>query len=82
MFNLGGRAEYINEIYEDNGKCMFKTTCEEDNQNPIIRDNCSGIWLEIIKRINIVTQARKGEKLTISGPHMFGISEYAVNKVL
>jgi len=79
---LGGRAEYTNEIYEVDGKCMFKTTCEEDPYNPIIRDNCSGIWLEIIKKINKITNARQGEKLTISGPHMFGISEWAVNKVI
>ncbi len=80
MFQLGAKADYLNEIYEENGKCMFKTTCSEDPANPIMRDNCSSIWLEIVKRINIVTNARKGEKLTISGPHMFGISEYAINK--
>jgi hypothetical protein len=61
---------------------MFRTICEEDPQHPLIGDNCSGIWLEIIKRINKLTKARKGEKLTISGPHMFGISEYAVTKIL
>lgn len=40
------------------GKVMFKTTCEEDPKNPIIMNSCSGIWCEIIKKINKVTNAR------------------------
>jgi len=55
---------------------MFKTTSEEDPDNPITRDNCSAIWIEIIKKINVVTNARIGDKISISGPQMFGIAEY------
>lgn len=55
---------------------MFKTTSEEDPDNPIIKDNCSGIWCEVIKKINSLTQARQGDKISISGPQMFGIAEY------
>jgi hypothetical protein len=65
---LGGRANYTNEIFEMDGKPMFKTTCEEDPDNPIIKDNCSGIWCEIIRRVNAVTNARQGDKISISGP--------------
>jgi hypothetical protein len=68
IYTLGDRADFVNEIYEENGKPMFKTTCMEDPDNPIIKDNCSGIWCEIIKRVNEVTKARCGDKISISGP--------------
>lgn len=55
---IGERADYINEIFEDNGKPMFKTTCLENPKHPYIKDNCSGIWCDIIKKINDVTKAR------------------------
>jgi hypothetical protein len=82
MFHLNEKAEYVNEILSAQGKCLFKTTCSEDPHHPMIRDNPSSIWLEIIKKINAVTHARSTDKLTISGPHMFGFSEYAVCKVI
>ena len=78
---MGGRAEYTNEILDVGGKVMFKTTCHEDPNKPILMDTCSGIWCEIIKRVNSVTKARR-DKISISGPQMFGIAEYAVCKIL
>ena len=82
LLTLGDRADYTNEIFEENGRPMFKTTCSEDMKNPYVKDNCSGIWCDIIKRINDVTKARNGEKISISGPQMFGIAEYPVQKIL
>jgi hypothetical protein len=82
MYTLGGRAEYTNEIIEVDGKVMFRTTCEEDLENPLTQVTCSGIWCDIIRRVNDVTNARNRDKISISGPQMFGIAEYPVMQLL
>jgi hypothetical protein len=78
MFTLGARADFTNEIIEVDGKVMFKTTCSEEPDSPLVQVTCSGIWCEIVKRVNGITQARNKDKISISGPQMFGIAEYPV----
>ena len=52
IIEVGKRAEYTNEIIDDGQKPIFKVTCSEDLQNPIVKDSASAAWLEVIKKIN------------------------------
>ena len=49
---IGRRADYTCEILDDGSKPMFKVTCSEEPDNPVIRDSASGAWLDFVKRTN------------------------------
>jgi hypothetical protein len=52
MFRLNGRCEYICEILDGGNAPIFKVTCTEDPDNPLIKDSSSGAWIDICKKIN------------------------------
>lgn len=46
MFTKGKRCQYTCEILEgSDGKPLFKVTSEEDVDNPIIKNSCTGCWV-------------------------------------
>ena len=49
--SIGHRAQYTCEILDDGAKPLFKVTCSEEPDDPVIRDTASGAWLEFVKRI-------------------------------
>eukprot|EP00347_Sterkiella_histriomuscorum_P008410 403345198 len=81
LFNLGARAEYICEILDGGERPLFKVTPAEEPDKPIIKDSTSGCWLEIVKRIESMTNIRKG-KVTVSGPDRYGLQEPAVMQLI
>ena len=52
MINPDKRCDYICEILDGGSGPLYKVTCEDDMDNPIIKDASSGAWIEICKRIN------------------------------
>lgn len=81
MYTIGGRAEYICEILDGGDRPLFKVTPSEEPDKPIIRDSTSGCWLEIVKRIESMTNIRKG-KVTVSGPDRYGLQEAPVMQLI
>lgn len=82
MFNRGQRAEYTCEILEGvDNKPLYRVTCSEDPDNPIVRDSSSGCWVYICNRINDIAEVKK-QKVTISGTERFGLLEPNVVKIL
>ena len=81
ILEVGRRAEYTCEILDDGSKPMFKVTCSEDPQNPVISDSASGAWLVFVKKTNEIQQIRKA-KPSVSGPDRFGIAEPSVMRII
>ena len=52
MFKINERCDYLCEILDGGNAPLYKVTCSEDPDNPIIKDASSGAWIEICKRIN------------------------------
>ena len=77
MFRPGERCQYICEILDGGPKPLFKVTCSEDPNNPLIRDSSSGVWIEICKKINEI-QGNKRTNVTVSGPDRYGLAEPGV----
>jgi hypothetical protein len=77
MFRLNARCEYICEILDGGNAPIFKITCTEDPENPLIKDSSSGAWIDICKKINEL-QGTQRKTVTVSGPDRFGIAEPAV----
>jgi hypothetical protein len=48
---VGRKALYTCEILDDGAKPLFKVTCSDEPDDPIIRDTASGAWIEFVKRI-------------------------------
>lgn len=82
MNELGGKAEYTCEILDGGEKPLFRVTASEDPENPVTKDSTSGAWLEFAKRIELIQNKRKGEKVTISGPDRYGLQENAVVQLI
>ncbi|CDW85165.1 f y-rich n-terminus family protein [Stylonychia lemnae] len=81
MVRPGERCQYICEILDGGPKPLFKVTCSEDPQNPLIRDSSSGVWIDICKKINEI-QGNKRTNVTVSGPDRYGLAEPGVNQLL
>ncbi|CAD8077937.1 unnamed protein product [Paramecium primaurelia] len=82
MFTKGKRCQYTCEILEgSDGKPLFKVTSEEDVDNPIIKNSCTGCWVHIYNKINEL-QEHKKSKVTISGTDRFGLLEANVQRYL
>ena len=60
---------------------MYRVTCSEDPDNPIVKDASSSAWIEVFKRINDI-QGISRLKVTVSGPDRYGISEPAVTQLI
>ena len=52
MFKLNERCTYICEILDGGARPIFKVTCSDDPNNPLVRDSSSGVWIDICKKIN------------------------------
>jgi hypothetical protein len=48
---IGQRAYYTCEVLDDGNKPLFKVTCSDEPDDPVIRDTASASWLEFVKRI-------------------------------
>ena len=78
---VGMRAQYTCEILDDGVKPMFKVTCSEEPNNPVIKDSASGSWMDFLKRTNDI-QAVKKAKPSVSGPDRFGLAEPSVLRII
>ena len=48
IFKKGQKCEYLNEILEgSDNKPLYRVTCSEDPDNPIIKDSSTGCWVYI-----------------------------------
>lgn len=81
MFDPTIRSNYICEIMDGGSTPLFKVTPEEDPENPITKDASSGVWIEICKRINEASGTKR-DRVTVSGPDRFGLSEPAVTRLI
>lgn len=81
MFTLGKKDTYICEILDGGQKPLFKVTAGEDPHNPIMQSSSSGVWIEICKRINDL-QGSSRQKVTVSGPDRYGLTEPGVTQLL
>jgi hypothetical protein len=82
MFVRGGRCDYKCEILQGaEGKPLFRVTSYEDLEHPITRDSCSGCWLFVCEKVNQLSDHKK-EKVTVSGPDRFGLSQPQVVELL
>ncbi len=82
MFTRGVRCAYTCEILEGtDGKPIFKVISEEDQENPIIRNSCTGCWIYICHKVNDLAEHKK-VKVTISGTDRFGLLEPNVQRYL
>jgi hypothetical protein len=82
IFKKGVKCEYLNEILEgQDNKPLYRVTCSEDANNPIVRDSSTGCWVHICQKVNQL-QDHKKEKVTISGTERFGLLEPNINKLL
>ena len=81
ILEIGRRAEYTCEILDDGTKPMFKVTCSDEPNNPIVQDSASGSWLQFVKRTNEIQAVRKS-KPSVSGPDRFGLAEPAVLRII
>jgi len=45
MFKLGERTLYTCEILDGGHKPLFKLIAENDVENPIIKESCTGCWV-------------------------------------
>lgn len=78
----GVKVEYTNEILEGKeGKPLYRVTCSEDPDNPIIRESSTGCWVYICTRVNDLQDVKK-EKVTISGTERFGLLDQNIIKLL
>ncbi|CDW85164.1 f y-rich n-terminus family protein [Stylonychia lemnae] len=81
LYSVGGRADYICEILDGGDRPLFKVIPMEEQDKPLVRESASGCWLEIVKRIESLTNIRKG-KVTVSGPDRFGLQEAGVMQLI
>ena len=77
MFHRDQKCDYICEILDGGNGPLYKVTCMEDPENPIVRDASSASWIEICKKINDVNNMGRN-KVTVSGPDRYGLAEPAV----
>ena len=81
MINPDKRCDYICEILDGGSGPLYKVTCEDDMDNPIIKDASSGAWIEICRRINEL-QGTNRKNVTVSGPDRYGLAEPAVTQMM
>ena len=81
MFKKGERADYTCEILDGGEKPIYRVTCSEDPNNPIVRDSSTGCWVHICKRVNELSDHKKA-KVTISGTERFGLLEETIRRIL
>lgn len=81
MIHKGRRARYTCEILDGGDKPMYKVTCSDDPENPIVRDSSTGCWVHICRKVNDMSENPK-DKVTISGTERFGLLENTVKKIL
>ena len=77
MVNSNSRCEYICEILDGGTAPIFKVTCADEPENPIVKDASSGAWIEVYKRINELNGSMR-KHVTVSGPDRYGLAEPAV----
>ncbi len=78
----GVKCEYVNEILEGpEGKPLYRVTCSEDQENPIIKESSTGCWVYICSRVNELQDVKK-EKVTISGTERFGLLDQNIVRLL
>ena len=80
-FNINKREKYICEILDGGQKPLFKVTPMSDPENPLISNASSGVWIEICKRVNEL-QGGGRQKVTVSGPDRYGLTEPGVGQLL
>jgi hypothetical protein len=68
------RCDYICEILDGGNGPLYKVTCSDDPDNPIIKDASSSNWIDIHKKINELNGSNR-TNITVSGPDRFGLSE-------
>eukprot|EP00475_Leptophrys_vorax_P016834 TRINITY_DN23346_c0_g1_i2.p1 TRINITY_DN23346_c0_g1~~TRINITY_DN23346_c0_g1_i2.p1 ORF type:complete len:502 (-),score=118.46 TRINITY_DN23346_c0_g1_i2:17-1315(-) len=76
------RVEYISEI-KDGGDCpIFSVVAADDNTNPITNISATGAWTLMMQRIYDAKSIRRQNKISVSGPEMFGFSDVKVKKLI
>ena len=81
IYDKSKKALYRCEILDGGDKPIFKVTCSEDPNNPIIKDTSTGCWVHICKLVDNLADTQK-EKVTISGTERFGLKEQTVSHIL
>jgi hypothetical protein len=59
IFERGKKCLYRCEILDGGEKPIYKVTCSEDPQNPIIRDTSTGCWVHICKLVDGLAEVQK-----------------------
>jgi superfamily II DNA or RNA helicase len=76
------RVEYISEI-KDGGDCpMFSVIAADDPANAISNVSATGAWTLMMQRIYDAKSIRRQNKISVSGPEMFGFSDVKVKKLI
>ena len=81
MIYKNQKARYTCEIMDGGLKPIYKVTCSDVPDSPIIKDSSTGCWVYICKKVNDMAEHKK-QKVTISGTERFGLLEDTVRKIL
>ena len=81
MVRRNVKTEYTCEIMDGGQKPIYKVTCAENPNSPIVRDSSTGCWIYICHKINEIAE-RKKVKVTISGTERFGLIDQRVVPLL
>jgi len=76
--NRGTRVTYRSEILEGPQGPVFRVTASDDAENPYTARSATNCWTAVMVRARNDTN----KKVTVSGPKMYGLSEYDVRGLI
>ena len=84
FINPEKRVDYTSEILDGGEKPIFSVTASDAPTEPFQGASASGVWGNIIKRVNEVSTDSTAKRVSnaVSGPENFGFAKPIIKKVL
>ena len=76
------RCVYTNEVLDGGEMPLFRVTCADAPDEPIVRTSSSACWKEIGERIKSLYPERHNSIVSVSGPDKFGLAMREVKDLI
>jgi len=80
--DISRKCNYVSEILDGGESPLFRVTCEEAPEAPIIMPTSSGAWCALLKLINDMRPSEHRKFTAVSGPEMFGYANPVIRSII